>query len=49
MLKLTVPRLEDLWFREEFMSDKATMSYNKNGVEPLLFQKQIGESGMTFG
>lgn len=28
MIVLYQPRLEDLWFREKFMSDEATMSYN---------------------
>lgn len=28
MIRLYKPRLEDLWFRKEFMSDEATMSYN---------------------
>lgn len=29
MLKLYIPKLEDLWFREQLMSDKETMSYNE--------------------
>ena len=29
MLVLYKPKVEDLWFREKFMSDEATMSYNK--------------------
>lgn len=28
MLKLYTPKLEDLWFRQQLMSDEATMSYN---------------------
>ena len=28
MIVLYTPRLEDLWFREKFMGDPATMSYN---------------------
>lgn len=28
MLKLYTPQLEDLWFRQQLMSDEATMSYN---------------------
>ncbi len=28
MIRLYEPRLEDLWFRRELLSDEATMSYN---------------------
>lgn len=28
MIRLYEPRLEDLWFRQKFMSDESTMSYN---------------------
>lgn len=41
MLKLYQPKLEDLWFREEFMNDPATMSYNHawGGVIPFPREK----------
>lgn len=29
MIELYIPRLEDLWFRQELLSDPATMSYNR--------------------
>ena len=29
MIQLIKPQLEDLWFRKKFMSDEATMSYNR--------------------
>lgn len=29
MIRLYEPKKEDLWFREQFMSDKETMSYNR--------------------
>ena len=29
MLELYKPALRDLWFREQFMSDEATMAYNR--------------------
>jgi len=28
MIKLYIPRLEDLWFRQVFMADEETMAYN---------------------
>ena len=41
MLKLYRPELEDLWFREEFMSDPDTMSYNHlcGGIIPFPREK----------
>ena len=29
MLELYKPEIKDLWFREKFMSDEETMSYNR--------------------
>ncbi len=48
MLKLIVPRLEDLWFREEFMSDEATMSYNKKWGGTIAFPKANWEEWYGF-
>ncbi len=28
MLELYIPKQEDLWFRQRFMADEETMSYN---------------------
>ncbi len=28
MIELYKPQFEDLWFRQKFMNDEATMSYN---------------------
>lgn len=37
MIRLYEPRLEDLWFRRELLSDEATMSYNHawGGIIPF--------------
>lgn len=32
-LKVHIPEIEDLWFRQKMMSDKKTMNYNM-GFEP---------------
>ncbi len=48
MIKLIVPRLEDLWFREEFMSDEATMSYNKKRGGTIAFPKANWEEWYDF-
>ena len=29
MLKLYIPKYEDLWFRKMFLADEATMLYNR--------------------
>lgn len=44
MLELYQPELEDLWFREEFMSDADTMSYNhaQGGIIPFPREKWEG-------
>ena len=42
-LKLVVPKLEELWFRQRMMSDPATMSYNANGGAGLEgYQRETG-------
>ena len=44
MLELNKPELEDLWFREELLSDKATMSYNHAWGGTISFPKEKWES-----
>ena len=39
-LSLYTPKLEDLWFREEFMADPATMSYNNAWGGTIPFPKE---------
>lgn len=40
MLSLYKPELEDLWFREEFMNDPDTMSYNNAWGGTIAFPKE---------
>lgn len=40
MLILYIPKLEDLWFREEFMNDPYTMSYNNAYGGTISFPKE---------
>ena len=44
MLELYKPALRDLWFREQFMSDEATMAYNRawGGTIPFPEEKWPG-------
>lgn len=48
MLKLYIPKLEDLWFREQLMSDKETMSYNEAWGGTIPFPKQKLESWYNY-
>ena len=40
MVKLYIPKYEDLWFREKFMSDIDTMSYNNKWGGTIPFPKE---------
>ncbi len=40
MIKLYVPKQEDLWFRQMFMADEETMSYNHNWGGTIPFPKE---------
>ena len=40
MVKLYSPKLEDLWFRQMFMADKETMSYNHHWGGTIAFPKE---------
>lgn len=44
MLELYEPRIEDLWFREEMMSDAQTMSYNLAYGGTIPFPKKHWEN-----
>lgn len=43
MIKLYIPRLEDLWFRQMFMADEETMSYNHHWGGRIPFPKEDWE------
>ncbi len=38
MISLYKPKLEDLWFRQMFMADEETMSYNNNWGRKYILQ-----------
>ena len=40
MIKLYSPKLEDLWFRQMFMADEETMSYNHNWGGTIPFPEE---------
>ncbi len=40
MITLYKPKLEDLWFRQMFMADEETMSYNHNWGGTIPFPKE---------
>lgn len=40
MIQLYVPKLEDLWFRQMFMADEETMSYNHHWGGTIPFPKE---------
>ncbi len=40
MVKLYIPKLEDLWFRQMFMADEETMSYNHNWGGTIPFPQE---------
>ncbi len=40
MIKLYQPKLEDLWFRQMFMADEETMSYNHNWGGTISFPEE---------
>lgn len=40
MIKLYSPKLEDLWFRQMFMADEETMSYNHHWGGTILFREE---------
>lgn len=44
MIKLYTPKLQDLWFREKFMADEATMSYNHAWGGTIPFPESEWES-----
>lgn len=44
MIKLYVPKYEDLWFRQMFMADNDTMSYNHAWGGPIPFPEQEWET-----
>ncbi len=41
MIKLYSPKLDDLWFRQMFMADDETMSYNHNWGGTISFPDEI--------
>ena len=40
MIKLYIPRLEDLWFRQVFMADEETMAYNHHWGGTIPFPEE---------
>lgn len=44
MIKLIEPKLEELWFKQEFLRDKQTMSYNHAYGGTIDFPKEKWES-----
>ena len=40
MVKLYIPKLDDLWFRQMFMADEETMSYNHHWGGTIPFPKE---------
>ena len=40
MVKLYIPKLDDLWFRQMFMEDEETMSYNRRWGGTIFFPKE---------
>ena len=40
MVKLYIPKLDDLWFRHMFMADEETMSYNHHWGGTIPFPKE---------
>lgn len=42
-MKLVIPQLEDLWFREQFLGDEATMAYNKKWGGTIAFPRSRWE------
>lgn len=49
MVKLYILKLDDLWFRQMFMEDEETMSYNRHWGGTFFSQKKIGQIGMIIG
>ena len=55
-IKLYIPKIEELWYRQRMMEDPKTMEYNKgyfldsknynNDTGCILFPKEIGKNGM---
>ena len=43
MLTLVTPNLDDLWFRQELMTDEDTMSYNAKWGGTISFPKEKWE------
>lgn len=43
MLKLIIPKLEDLWFRQEMLEDETTMSYNHHYGGTISFPRESWE------
>ena len=48
MIKLVIPRFEDMWFREKFMSDEETMTYNKKWGGAIDFSKDKWEEWYAY-
>ncbi len=44
MIKLVVPSLEDMWFREQLINDEKTMEFNKKWGGTIHFPKDKWES-----
>ena len=44
MIELYSPELQDLWFRESFLADEATMSYNHTWGGTIAFPEQEWKS-----
>lgn len=40
MIKMYIPQYEDLWFRQMFMADAVTMSYNYNWGGTISFPEE---------
>lgn len=49
MIKLVVPSLKDMWFREQLINDEKTMEFNKKWGVQFTFQKINGKVGMITG
>mgnify|MGYP005758261525 CR=1 FL=1 len=49
MIRLVIPKLEDLWFREKLIGNEETMAYNKKWSGTIDFPKISGRIGMLVG
>lgn len=48
MIKLYIPQYEDLWFRQMFMADEETMSYNHNWGGTIPFPEEEWRSWYNY-